>query len=236
MPLLMPPPAEPASQALGWLAHVLPLAFGAGVLYVGLQLDGVRRAIDGIGRCIDLGVSSLARIHHLPRRMRWFLDQLFLAGVKNLHVILLVGLFMGMIVSLQTGIELSRFGQQDQIGAIVAASMTREMGPFITAIVLAATTGSALAAELGTMSVSDELAALEVMSVDRTSFLVVPRVAALMAIAPVLTVLCDSVGVLGGGFVASSQLDVSWPQYIDSAIDALQAKGAIIPLPMDVYS
>ena len=151
-------------------------------------------------------------------------------------MVLLVGLFMGMIVSLQTGIELARFGQEGQIGAIVAASMAREMGPFITAIVLAATTGSALAAELGTMSVSDELAALDVMSVDKISFLVLPRVAALMIIGPVLTVLCDYVGILGGGFVAISQLGNGWGQYIASAIGALQDVGGIIPVPMDVYA
>ncbi|MEO0663529.1 MAG: ABC transporter permease, partial [Planctomycetota bacterium] len=145
-------------------------------------------------------------------------------------------LFMGMIVSLQTGIELSKFGQQDQIGTIVAASMTREMGPFITAVILAATTGSALAAEIGTMSVSDELAALRVMSVDRTSFLIVPRVVSLMVIAPVLTVLCDTIGIVGGGFVASSQLDVGWPQFTNTVFEALQEKGAVIPLPMDVYA
>ncbi|MEM1451720.1 MAG: ABC transporter permease [Planctomycetota bacterium] len=224
------------SEAPAWLQDALPLAFVAGLVYVFWQTERFRGSLTGIGARLDLAWQALIRVHHLPKRMRWLLDQLYAAGVRNLHVVLLVGLFMGMIVSLQTGIELARFGQQDQIGAIVAASMTREMGPFITAIVLAATTGSALAAEIGTMSVSDELSALEVMSIDRTSFLVLPRIGALMIIAPVLTVLCDAIGILGGGFVASSQLDVSWAQYTDSAIEVLQDKGGIIPVPMDVYS
>lgn len=222
--------------APSWLPDVLPLAFAIGVVYVLWQSRTFRETVASIGSLIDLAWEALTRVHHLPKRGRWFMEQLYAAGVKNLHVVLLVGLFMGMIVGLQTGIELARFGQEDQIGTIVAASMTREMGPFITAIVLAATTGSALAAELGTMSVSDELAALRVMSVDRVSFLIVPRIASLMVIAPTLTILCDAVGILGGGFVASSQLGVGWSQYTTTALEALQEKGGLIPLPMDVYA
>ncbi|MEM8710492.1 MAG: ABC transporter permease [Planctomycetota bacterium] len=219
-----------------WLPDALPLAFIAGVFYVAWQFERFRDAVGNVGSRIDLAWSSLVRLHHLPKRLRWFLEQLFQSGIQNLHVVLLVGLFMGMIVALQTGIELARFGQEGQIGTIVAASMTREMGPFITAIVLAATTGSALAAELGTMSVSDELAALDVMSVDKVSFLVLPRIAALMVIAPVLTVLCDTIGIFGGGFVATSQLGVGWAQYTTTALEALQEQGGLIPVPMDVYS
>jgi phospholipid/cholesterol/gamma-HCH transport system permease protein len=233
---VMTPLAQLLAAAPGWLADALPFAFVAGLVYVLMQASWFRATVVEMGSTLELAAATAMRLHHLPRRSRWLMEQLFAAGVRNMHVVLLVGLFMGMIVSLQTGIELSRFGQQDQIGTIVAASMTREMGPFITSVVLAATTGSALAAELGTMSVSDELSALEVMSVDRTSFLVVPRVAALMIIAPVLTILCDTIGIVGGGFVASSQLGVPLAQYTESALDALQEKGALIPVPMDVYS
>lgn len=222
--------------APAWLPDALPIAFAVGVVYILWQFERFRISIASVGSRIDLAWSALLRLHHLPKRLRWLFEQLYQSGIQNLHVVLLVGLFMGMIVSLQTGIELARFGQEGQIGTIVAASMTREMGPFITAIVLAATTGSALAAELGTMSVSDELDALDVMSVDKVSFLVLPRIVALMMIGPVLTVLCDAVGIFGGGFVATSQLGVSWAQYTSSAFEALQAQGGLIPLPMDVFS
>ncbi len=229
------PGAGPA-WAPAWLPDALPLAFTAGVFYILWQVERFRESIAGVGSRIDLAWSALIRLHHLPKRLRWLFEQLYQSGIQNLHVVLLVGLFMGMIVSLQTGIELARFGQEGQIGTIVAASMTREMGPFITAIVLAATTGSALAAELGTMSVSDELDALDVMSVDKVSFLVLPRIVALMVIGPVLTVLCDAIGIFGGGFVATSQLGVGWSQYTTTVLEALQEQGGLIPLPMDVYS
>ena len=164
------------------------------------------------------------------------LEQLYQAGLRVTHVVLLVGLFIGMIVSLQTGLELARFGQQDQIGTIVTLSMCREMGPFITATIMAATVGSAIAAELGTMSVSDELTALEVMSIDRLRYLIVPRVVGLAVMCPLLTVLCDLIGVVGGGFIADSQLNVGLSLYYDSAIDSLQGTNFFLDLPKDVYS
>jgi phospholipid/cholesterol/gamma-HCH transport system permease protein len=178
----------------------------------------------------------LARLPDLPRRRHLVADQMAGSALGVLHVVMLVGLFMGMIVSLQTGIELSRIGQQDNIGTIVALSMTREMGPFITATILAAAVGSAMAAEIGTMAVSDELAALEVLSVDRVRLLVLPRVVSLALVAPALTVVADAIGILGGGVVAYAQLNVGWQLYIDSVLDALRTTGRTIPLPKDVYS
>lgn len=189
-----------------------------------------------VGSVVALLLEVLPRLHHVWRRRATTAAQLYAAGVQVLHVVLFVGFFIGMVVSLQTGIELASIGQQDQIGTIVAVSMTREMGPFITAVVLAATVGSALAAELGTMAVSDELSALEVMSVDRISFLVVPRLVALAVICPLLTVFCDTVGIVGGGFVAQGQLNVGLRLYYDSALQSLQTPAAVLALPKDVYS
>jgi phospholipid/cholesterol/gamma-HCH transport system permease protein len=191
---------------------------------------------EGVGFQLDLLVQVALRLWAVPRRARLIADQFYQSGIKVVHVVLLVGLFIGMIVALQTGLELSKFGQQDQIGTIVALSMCREMGPFITAIILAATVGSALAAELGTMAVSEELAALEVMSIDRINFLVMPRVVGLAVMCPLLTILCDSIGIIGGGFIAESQLNVGVSLYYDSAIESLQETGFLFDLPKDVYS
>jgi phospholipid/cholesterol/gamma-HCH transport system permease protein len=113
--------------------------------------------------------------------------------------------------------------------------MVREMGPFITATILAAAVGSGIAAELGTMAVSEELAALEVLSIDRHSYLVMPRVVSLAVLCPTLTVLCNTIGIIGGGFVARSQLGVGAELYYDTVIDALQTPAALIAVPKDVY-
>jgi phospholipid/cholesterol/gamma-HCH transport system permease protein len=189
-----------------------------------------------VGFQLELLFQVLVRLGAIATRRDLLAEQMHQAGIRVVHVVLLVGLFIGMIVALQTGLELSRFGQQDQIGTIVALSMCREMGPFITATILAATVGSALAAELGTMAVSEELAALEVMSIDRVRFLIVPRVVAASVMCPLLTVLCDAIGIIGGGFIAESQLNVGLSLYYDSALDALSGTGFWLDLPKDVYS
>jgi len=188
-----------------------------------------------IGFQVELFGAVVLRLGSVPRRWTLISEQIFQSAIQTVHVVLLVGVFIGMIVALQTGIELARIGQQDQIGTIVAVSMAREMGPFITATILAATAGSSMAAELGTMSVSDELSALEVLSIDRVKLLILPRIVALAIAAPLLTILCDTVGILGGGFVANSQLNVSWQLYADSAIEALTDQASLIALPKDVY-
>ena len=187
------------------------------------------------GYRMELFLGVCLRLHHVRRRRALIFDQLYSGGIKILHVVVLVGVSIGMVVSLQTGIELSRIGQQNSIGTLVALSMAREMGPFITAIILAAATGSALAAELGTMSVSEELAALEVLSIDQSSFLVMPRVVALAILCPLLTVLCDVVGIVGGAFVAREQLGVELTLYFNTVREALQAPAKLVPLPKDVY-
>ena len=190
----------------------------------------------GEGERIELFLRAIHRLGHIPKRAKLIYEQMFLSGIQTLHVVLLVGLFIGMIVSLQTGIELAKLGQQDQIGTIVAISMAREMGPFITGTILTATVGSAIAAELGTMSVSNELDALEVMSVDKLSLLVLPRLVGLALIAPLLTLVCDTVGIIGGAFVAQAQLNVGYEMYMTSAIDALRPTGFILNVPKDLYA
>lgn len=198
-------------------------------------LSRFRRGLDAAGYRVELLGSVFTRLPAAWHRRALVSDQLYSGGIKVVHVVLLVGFSIGMVVSLQTGLELARIGQQDQIGTLVALSMAREMGPFITATILAAAVGSALAAELGTMAVSEELAALEVLSIDRVSYLVMPRVVALAILCPTLTILCDTVGIVGGGFVARSQLGVGLQLYYDTAIDSLQDPSRL-GLPKDVYA
>lgn len=195
--------------------------------------SGIRRSITGAGYTIELLLCTVFRVPHLVRKVRFTLDQMFASGVRTIPVVMVVAVFAGMILSLQTGIELKRYGQHTLIGNIVAISMCREMGPFITALILAATVGAAMAAELGTMNVSEEIMALEVMSIDPVRFLVLPRVAALSLMCPLLTVFTDAVGILGGSVVASVHLGVSFSYYKKTALESLTTIGT--GLPKDVY-
>jgi phospholipid/cholesterol/gamma-HCH transport system permease protein len=185
------------------------------------------------GYTVGLFLRTLISLPFLGRRLRFTFDVGYAAGVRAWPVTMIVALFSGMILALQTGIALLEIGQTQLIGTVTALSMCREMGPFITAVILAATVGSAIAAELGTMTVSEETTALDVMSVDTTNYLVLPRVVAMTLMCPLVTVFADVVGVFGGSLVALQHLGVTQSFYWNSVRDALTTPENF--LPKDVY-
>ncbi len=144
--------------------------------------------------------------------------QLYATGIRTLPVVTVVSLFMGMILALQVGVELARFNQESYLGAAVMLTLLREMAAFCCGICLSACVGSAIAAELGTMKVNEEIDALRVMGIPPVRFLVAPRVLALVLMAPVVAFYCAMVGTLGGGIVGMTQLRVDFGQYAASAV------------------
>ncbi len=197
--------------------------------------EAIRAARDS-GRSGLLLFHSLRFLGQLHRSRRALAVALHDHLVKSFLVNAVVAVFAGMILSLQTGIELSRYGQQSVLGTLVAIAMCREMGPFITGLILTATVGSALAAELGTMKVSEEIDALEVMSIEPARFLVLPRIVSVAITCPILTVLSDVFGIVGGAIVGSTQVGVSPDLFFNSARDALEAGDKWLGLPKDIYS
>ncbi len=194
---------------------------------------GSREMVSGAGYTVNLLLRTILALRYLPRRIRFTLDMAYAAGVRALPVTAIVALFAGMILALQTGIELRKLGQSEMIGTVTAISMCREMGPFMTAIILAAMVGSAMAAEIGTMTVSEEVTALDVMSVDSTNYLVLPRVIALTVMCPVLTVFSNLIGIVGGGMVADNHLGVSQHYFWLTVRESLLATDTLFP--KDVY-
>ncbi len=172
------------------------------------------------GRAMMLLFESIVAMRTMfQRRARQeIILQMFIGGIKSLTVITVVAAFTGMILALQTGIEMRKFGQEVYIGAAVMISMLREMGPFMTGLILAASVGSAIAAQMGTMVVSEEIAALELMSINPVRFLVMPRLVAMAIMTPLLSFYSCIMGVVGGGLVGMTQLNVPWSAYIDNAI------------------
>jgi phospholipid/cholesterol/gamma-HCH transport system permease protein len=164
------------------------------------------------------------------RSRKEIMHQMFVGGIKSLGVISIVAAFTGMILALQTGIELRKFGQEVNIGAAVMVSMLREMGPFMTALILAASVGSAIAAQMGTMVVSEEIAALELMSINPVRFLVMPRLVALAVMTPLLSFYSCVMGVIGGGIVGMTQLGVPWSAYMDNATRFVENKDLFVGL------
>jgi phospholipid/cholesterol/gamma-HCH transport system permease protein len=164
------------------------------------------------------------------RARRETLVQMYVAGIKSLGVVTVVAIFTGMILALQTGIELRKFNQEVNIGTAVMVSLLREMGPFMTGLIMAACVGSAIAAQIGTMVVSEEVAALEIMSIDPVRFLVLPRLVAMSFMTPLLSFYMCMMGTLGGGVVGMTQLGVPWAKYIDNATRYADTKDLYVGL------
>ena len=164
------------------------------------------------------------------RRRAELVKQLYSTGIRTLPVITVVGLFAGMILGLQVGLALRRFNQEVYLGAAVMISLIREMGPFVTGICLSACVGSAMAAELGTMTVNDEVAALEIMSIPPVRFLAAPRMGGLLVMAPLLSFYACVLGVVGGGVVGYTQFNVAFSQYMSSAMTMAELKDLFVGL------
>ena len=122
---------------------------------------------------------------------------------------LLTGVFTGAVLALQSGLTLDQFGARPIVGRLVSASMVKELGPVLTALMLAGRVGSGIAAELGSMVVTDQINALRALGTDPIRKLVVPRVIAGVLMAPILTVISDFMGIVGGGIIAILQLQVA---------------------------
>jgi phospholipid/cholesterol/gamma-HCH transport system permease protein len=148
-------------------------------------------------------------------------EQLDAIGVKSLTVVLLTGFFTGAVLALQSGLTLDQFGARPVVGRLVSASMIKELGPVLTGLMLTGRVGSGIAAELGSMVVTDQIFALRALGTDPVRKLVVPRVFAGIVMAPVLTVIADFVGILGGWIVAVYQLQVTSGLYWSSILEAL---------------
>ena len=142
-------------------------------------------------------------------------------GVGSLTVVLLTGFFTGAALALQSGLTLDQFGARPVVGRLVSASMIKELGPVLTALMLTGRIGSGIAAELGSMVVTDQINALRALGTDPIRKLVVPRVLAGFLMAPVLTVIADFVGIFGGWIVARFQLQVATGLYWSSVTQGL---------------
>jgi phospholipid/cholesterol/gamma-HCH transport system permease protein len=156
-----------------------------------------------------------------PRYGHDIVEQLDTIGFASTTVVLLTGFFTGAVLALQSGITLDQFGARPVVGRLVSASMVKELGPVLTGLMLTGRVGSGIAAELGSMVVTDQINALRALGTDPVRKLVVPRMLAGTLMAPVLTVVSDFVGMLGGWIVARFQLQVATGLYWSSTLQGL---------------
>ena len=142
-------------------------------------------------------------------------------GVEALPILSLITFFIGVILALQGAYELRKFGALHYVSSAVAISMTRELGPLMTAIVVIGRSGSAFAAEIGTMKVTEEIDALQTMALDPVQFLVTPKFLAMVVMLPCLTTWADLMGVLGGSLFGVSSAGFTFMGYLSASLDAL---------------
>jgi phospholipid/cholesterol/gamma-HCH transport system permease protein len=159
-----------------------------------------------------------------PLKWRNAIHQMVLAGVDSIPIVAMISLFMGLVLALQGAYQLRQFGATFLLTALVGVSMTRELGPLLTAIIIAGRSGSAFAAELGTMKVSEEIDALEVMGLDRVRYLVVPKYLAMIIMMPCLTLFSDLSGIIGGGLFEKFQLDEGFRSFLYDNQEALHMR------------
>src|SRR5579863_1901216 len=165
--------------------------------------------------------------HGKPLRLGRSVSHAMDVGVRALPILSLITFFIGLILALQSAYELRRFGAVNYVAATVAISMSRELGPLITAIVVIGRSGSAFAAEIGTMKVSEEIDALEVMAISPIDFLVSPKFLAMIVMLPCLTIWANAMGIMGGALFGVAQADFTFQRYIQASIESLYVRDIV---------
>jgi len=186
--------------------------------------------MEEIGRGGMLLVKVLRGLVRRPFPMKLTLQQMEEVGVRSLPVVLITAIFTGAVLALQTFSGFKRFGAEGLVGTVVALSMTRELGPVLASIMVAGRVGSAMAAELGTMRVTEQIDALITLATDPVRYLVVPRFLAGMIMLPFLVVFADLVGIIGGYFVAVNVLGTSSTIYVNRTLQYLEFSDVTIGL------
>ncbi|MFC1769719.1 MlaE family ABC transporter permease [Nitrospirota bacterium] len=181
-----------------------------------------------LGNVMMLLYQTVVQIFMPPYDIRNIIRQMNEVGVKSIPVVLVTGLFTGMVLALQSYTGFKRFGAESLVGSVVALSMTREMGPVLTGLIVTGRAGAAMAAELGTMRVTEQIDALETLATNPVKYLIVPRFIAGVIMLPALTIVSDIVGIFGGYAITVGLFDASPSQYWRRTWDFLETS--------DIYS
>lgn len=166
-----------------------------------------------LGRVSIVAGMGALNIVRRPFRIRLIIHQMAFIGVQSLPIIALTAFFTGAVFTLQSFRAFSLFGAEGYVGGTVGISLAKELGPTLTGLLVAGRAGSAMAAEIGSMRVSEQIDALEAMAIDPINYLVKPRLVAAVLVTPLLTAVFDVVGVIGSWVVAKYVLGMDWPMF-----------------------
>jgi phospholipid/cholesterol/gamma-HCH transport system permease protein len=185
----------------------------------GLAEDLGKRLLLLIGELGALSVLAAQTFYHAampPYNFRILIAQMDHIAVRSVSIVSVAGLFVGLVLALQTAYGLARFGAKGTVGLIVGLSMVRELGPVVTAILVGGRVGSGFTAELGSMRVTEQIDAMRALGVNHIKRLVVPRVILTMAALPMLTIIASTLGVFGGMVISHHEFNVDYHQYFNS--------------------
>ncbi len=171
--------------------------------------------LDDIGGTTILFFKSCRYAIMRPFKPGRVVAQMVAIGVDSVPVVILTAVFTGMVLALQATYQIAKFGAETYIGGIVGISMTRELGPVLTALMVSGRVGAAIAAEIGTMKVTEQIDALETLATNPVQYLVMPRILAAAIMLPMLTAIADFVGIAGGYAISTTTLNINPQLYIE---------------------
>lgn len=189
-------------------------------------VEWIKKGLLEVQNYVQMSGAAIKGVFTRPYYRHDIIEQFEAIGLGSLTVVLLTGFFTGAVLALNTGITLDQFGARSFVGRLISASMIKELGPVLTGLMLAGRVGSGIAAELGSMVVTDQINALRALGSDPVRKLVVPRLLAGFFMTPVLTVIADGVGIVGGWIIAVFQLRVASSLYWTSIVDGLYLEDA----------
>ncbi len=188
----------------------------------GLLSDGIKDVVFTVQDFMRLTWQTLSALPRRPRAVKETVFQMDAIGAGSMPIILLTGMFTGMVLALQTSVQLQVFGASLYVGKLVALSMVRELGPVLASLMVAGRVGSGIAAEIGSMVDTEQVDAMMVEGADPVRKLVIPRLVACVVMLPLLTVIADAVGMFGGSLIAVYQLKIDSAFYWTSSFDVLR--------------
>jgi len=177
---------------------------------------GTLGLFDYAGGIAELSADAGASVATFRVRLGETVAQAYILGVQSAPIVLLTSLFIGMVISFESAQNAVSYGVSDLVGGAVAYTTARELGPMLTAVVVAGRAGAAMAAEIGSMVVTEQIEALKALGLSPTRMLVVPRLLALMAMLPILTILSDIIAIAGGAFLARAQAHIPYDVFLQS--------------------
>lgn len=177
-----------------------------------------------LGGLLQLVTGTFFWMFQPPFKKERIFEQARKIGADSLPIVSLVSIFIGIILALQTAVQMQRLGSEMYIASIVALSVVRELGPVLTALIVAGRSGASITAEIGTMAVTEQIDALQTLAINPIQFLVLPRLIAATFMLPILTLYSDIIGIIGGYIICVFKLNIASSMYLNITFDSLLLK------------